>query len=105
MYKDPAQGWVCSACGYTTKVLLLLAKLFLRNVLDGHTERPKIYRKSILNQMQYRFAVNFGTLSIFLIRGIGTGFFMYYLPKGRQVWGTLNGEFTKYLFVDILFPP
>ena len=28
------------------------------------TECLKIYRKSILKQMQYRFAVNFGTLSI-----------------------------------------
>ena len=35
------------------------------------TECPKIYRKSILKQMQYRFAVNFGTLNRF--REIRTG--------------------------------
>ena len=39
-----------------------LAPYFAHEIVP--TECPKIYRKSVLHRLQYRFAVNFGTLGM-----------------------------------------
>ena len=74
---------ICEYCGMFTALLYRQFSVFIDDVCGCNqnymsvvytTECPKIYRKPVLHllkyrfavikQMQYRFAVNFGTLSI-----------------------------------------
>ena len=49
----------------TLFIIILHLYWVSQNLPQICTESALVYRKSLLKQMQYRFAVNFGTLSIF----------------------------------------
>ena len=65
--------WIMIILPYES-VYKAIAEQFLNQYLMPYTECPKIYRKSVLHlvdlrllkQMEYKFAVHFGTLSTYI---------------------------------------